>query len=197
MTDRRTWIRSAALLAACAACGGGGGGGTTEGSDTTAGTDTTGEGYCDFDEGAASPFLELKVDGGGPLVDGATWPIECGDQGSWMFGIYPDVGGWDPMATDITFTVSVDVEGFNTDPSGHFFSGEVGYYVGCELLIGGVFGVLPALPPDTIADLSVLDGLPATVHVEIDGGGTPLGVDASVTLSASKSVVDLGCVPAI
>ena len=161
----------------------------------TSASSTGGEAYCGFDEGAMSPFLELTVLGGGALTDGATWPLECGGQGLWMFGLYPLVGGWDPMATNITFTLSVDVEGYNINPEGHFFSGQDGYYIGCEILDGGVTGVVPVLPPDGIADLSVLDGLPATVHVELDGGGTPLTVDAAVTLSAPKELVDLGCEP--
>lgn len=207
-------------LSSGAGCGGGGGGGTsteatesssgtspsssaTTGGSSTTGSSTTGasttgaptsggEGYCDFNDGAQVPFLNLNSVKG-PLDEGAIWPLECGGQGLWMFGIYPVVGGWDPMSMKITFNVVVDVEGFNTNPAGHFFSGPVGYYIGCEDLIGGVTGVIPVLPPDDLTDLAALNGLPATVHVEIDGGGTPLVVDTSVILSAPKALLDLGC----
>ena len=165
----------------------------TTGAPTGTGSSSSGgEGYCDFNEGAQVPFLKLNSVKG-PLDEGATWPLECGGQGLWMFGIYPVVGGWDPMSMNITFSVVVDVEGFNTNPAGHFFSGPVGYYIGCEDLIGGVTGVVPVLPPDDLVDLAALDGLPATVHVEIDGGGTALVVDTTVILSAPKELVDLGC----
>lgn len=159
----------------------------------TSATTGSGEQYCGINVDAKEPYLQLGVFGGETLADGVVWAIECGGQGSWMFGLYPSFGGWDPMSTSVSFSVTVDVAGFNNNPEGHFFSGGVGYYVGCEILDGGVTGVIPVLPGDEIADLSVLDGLPATVHVEIDGGGTPLAVDAMVTLKAPLAQVSMPC----
>lgn len=164
---------------------------------TTQSTDaTTGEpvGYCHgFDVGASEKFLELHVAGGELLVDGATWPLECGGQGSWMFGLYPGFGGWDPGVDFVNFTIVVDVEGFNDNPEGHFFSGEVGYYIGCEDVLGGVVGVAPVIPPDTLPDLAALDGKPATVTVSIPTDGEPLTVSADVTLQAPAELVMMGC----
>jgi hypothetical protein len=172
---------------------------TTEASttQTTQSTDpTTGEpvGYCHgFDVDASEKFLDMHVFGGELLVDGTTWPLECGGQGSWMFGLYPGFGGWDPGVDYVNFTIVVDVEGFNDNPDGHFFSQEVGYYIGCEDVIGGVLGVAPVIPPDTLPDLSVLDGKPATVTVTIPADGETLMVTANVTLQAPAELVMMGC----
>jgi hypothetical protein len=179
--------------------------GTSGATTTTQSTDptteattqsTTGEpvGYCHgFNVGASEKFLDLHVFGGELLVDGTTWPLECGGQGSWMFGLYPGFGGWDPGVDYLNFTIVVDVEGFNDNPDGHFFSQEVGYYIGCEDVIGGVLGVAPVIPPDTLPDLSVLDGKPATVTVSIPADGETLTVTADVTLQAPAELVMMGC----
>lgn len=157
---------------------------------------TTGQpGYCQgFDVGAASPFLEMRLKDGTAIADGLTWPLECGGQGFWMFGLYPSLGGWDPGSNDAIFSITVDVEGFNTNPDGHFYSNTMEYYyIGCEQTDGGVVGVIGVLPPDGIADLALLDGKMATVHVEISGGGQLLGADATMTLSAPAAQVMQGC----
>jgi ABC-type transport system substrate-binding protein len=167
--------------------------GATGGSSSGA---TTGQpGYCQgFDVGAASPFLEMRLKDGTAIADGLTWPLECGGQGFWMFGLYPSLGGWDPGSNDAIFSITVDVEGFNTNPDGHFYSNTMEYYyIGCEQTDGGVVGVIGVLPPDGIADLALLDGKMATVHVEISGGGQLLGADATMTLSAPAAQVMQGC----
>ncbi len=42
----------------------------------------------------------------------------------------------------------VDVEGFNTNPEGHFYSADpLGYYVSCDPILGGVLGVLSVPRP--------------------------------------------------
>jgi hypothetical protein len=170
---------------------------TTTQSTTTQSTDpTTGGpvGYCHgFMVDASEKFLEMHVLGGEPLVDGATWPLECGGQGSWMFGLYPGFGGWDPGGEFVNFTIVVDVEGFNDNPDGHFFSQEVGYYIGCEGVLGGVVGVAPVIPPDTLPDLAALDGKPATVTVSIPADGETLMISADVTLQAPQELVMMGC----
>lgn len=184
------------------------GGSTSAASGSTSSSPTTGEAtgssgattggaaeYCNgFDIAAAVPFLELKVQGGTPVGDGVTWPLECGGQGLWMFALYPSLGGWDPGGDSVVFSVTVDVEGFNSNPDGHFYSNTMEYYyVGCELLDGGVTGLIGILPPDGIADLTMLEGKPATVHVEISGGGQLLSADATMTLSAPADQVMQGC----
>jgi hypothetical protein len=169
---------------------------TTDAPTTTDSSNTTGAPatYCHgFEVDADAPFLSTYILGGESLVDGAFWPLECGAQGLWMFGIYPSLGGWDPMSPDVTFTIEVDVEGYNNNPDGHFFSGEVGYYIGCEDVLGGVLGVAPVFPPDELADLSVLDGLPAKVRVIVLADGDPITVEAMVTLQAPADLVMMGC----
>lgn len=54
--------------------------------------------------------------------------------------------------------------------------------------------MLPVFPPDEVPDLSVLDGLPAKVHVETNAGGQVIAADATVALSAPIEVVSKGCV---
>lgn len=165
--------------------------------EATGSSGTTGSAveYCNgFDVAAAEPFLELRVAGGTPVGAGVTWPLECGGQGSWMFGLYPSLGGWDPGTDSVVFSITVDVEGFNSNPDGHFYSNATEYYyVGCELLDGGVTGVIGVLPPDVIADLTLLDGKAATLHVEISGGGQLLAADATMNLSAPADLVMQGC----
>lgn len=215
------WLVGTTLGSGCGDSGGGPGtdsaagsttgepgttGGTTEPGTTGPGTTgpTTGEPgttgseqeYCNgFSEALPEPQLAFRTVKSQPVADGVTWPLECGGQGLWMFGLYPtSLGGWDPGAEYVSFRVVVDVEGYNDNPDGHFYSADMDpYYIGCELLDGGVTGVLPVFPLDTLPDLSVLDGLPATLHVEINGGGQTLTVDAQTVLSAPKELVEDGC----
>ncbi|WAS97904.1 hypothetical protein [Nannocystis punicea] len=152
--------------------------------------------YCQgFDRDAPAPFLELTVKGGAALVDGVEWPLECGGQGLWMFALYPSLGGFEPGGYYPHVTVIVDVEGYDLGPTGHFYhrQGE-SYYIGCEQSDGGVFGVVPVFPPDELAKLSEVDGLPAQVHVEVETAEGPLTVDALVTLSAPPELVKQGCI---
>lgn len=167
--------------------------GTTTAAET--GGTTGGSPYCQgFDASAPAPFLELRTMGGEPLAGGVTWPLECGGQGLWMFALYPTLGGWDPMDQIVFYDITVDVEGHNTNPDGHFFSAEMtSYYVGCDVPDGGVVGLIPVLPPDTVADLIVLDGLPAKLHVVVDAGGQPLVFDGEGTLAVSAQQVMNGC----
>ncbi|MCY1059668.1 hypothetical protein [Nannocystis sp. SCPEA4] len=163
-------------------------------SETTSTTTGAPAGYCwGLDDDAPEPFLELYDYQGNQLGDGVTLPLECGVQGLWMFGLYPKFGGWDPMDDSVTFTLTVDVEGFDINPAGHFFSGDVSYYVGCDDLIGGVFGVVPVLPPDELADLSMVDGLTANMHVELHASGQTLTFDAMMPLSAPIELTQEGC----
>lgn len=159
-------------------------------------TTETGVSYCHgFQVAAAMPFLSLYRLGGEPLVDGSSWPIECGSDGAWMFGLYPSLGGWDPMTDDLRFTVEVDVDGFNVDTSGHFFSAEVDYHIGCDNPFAGLLGVAPVSLPTAVTEPTQLDGKPATVRVTVLAGDMELQVEASVSLSAPPDVVLQGCAP--
>jgi hypothetical protein len=175
--------------------------GTTGATGSTTGESATGTGttggaeYCQgFDADAPAPFVEFAALGGEKFADGVTWPLECGGQGLWMFALYPSMGGWDPMDQIVFFDIAVDVEGHNDNPDGHFFSAEMTtYYIGCEIPDGGVVGMIPVFPPDTLADLNELNGLQATVHVVIDAGGQPLVFDSTATLAVSPADVMNGC----
>lgn len=169
-------------------------GSTAASSDTTATTDapttaasstgSAGE-FCGGWQGAAGePDLVLADKDGNPLTAGSTLPLECGGQGLFMFGLYPSFGGFTPAADHLDFTLAVDVDGYNTNPDGHFFSADPSsYYVGCEPLDGGVSGVVPIFPLDSLTDLGVLDGLPAALHVVLHTPDGDLVRDLAVTLS--------------
>lgn len=159
---------------------------TTTGS--TSGDNTTGEAaWCHGWDGAdGEPHLELYNDTV-LLADGGTLALECGGQGLFMFGLYPEFGGFTPASDNIGFDLVVDVEGHNSNPDGHFYSTvDAGYYVGCEDLIGGLFGVVPVFPPDN-DDPLLLDGLPATLHVVMHSGADSVTLDMNVTLSVQPA----------
>ena len=147
---------------------------------------TGGAAFCngwDGDDGELE--LVLRDKDGNTLADGSTLPLECGAQGLFMFGLYPTFGGFTPDSDYIAFDVEVDVEGFNTNPEGHFSSGNYLYYLGCEPLDGGVSGVVAIFPLDNLPDLAALDGLPAAVHLVL---ATPDG-DITLDLQLKLSVV--------
>ncbi|MCY0988105.1 hypothetical protein OV203_13285 [Nannocystis sp. ILAH1] len=168
---------------------------TTGDPGTTPTSSTTGEaGYCwGFDADAPAPFLALYDYQHAELAEGVTLPLECGGQGSWMFGLYPEFGGYEPTGDSVVFDLTVDVDGYDINPAGHFFSGEVYYYVGCDDVLGGVLGVVPIIPPDELPDPAVLDGLTAKVHVELDAGGQLVSFDATMPLSAPPELTEDGC----
>jgi hypothetical protein len=175
---------------------------STTGTSGTTGDDTY---LCNgWQDGAAAPFLNLYADESlrTPLNSGDTVGISCGGQGSWMFALYPEMGGWRPSSGLITFSVDVQVDGF-TGPTGQFYLAPT-YLYGIECSSGGdtfdggfSHSCLAILPPDEyLADLSVLDGATATIHVDmLDDGGTPIAsIDLTdVTLSAPMRVVSEDC----
>lgn len=156
---------------------------------TTAATttdSTTGDAeFCQGWETAdGEPYLVLHDRLGAELKSGGTLPLECGGQGIFMFGLYPTFGGFTPASDNLDFKLVVDVEGFNTNPEGHFYSADpVGYYVSCDPILGGVLGVLPVFPLDNLDDLTALDGKPAHVQVSMPTGGAPVVVELDLTLA--------------
>lgn len=164
-----------------------GGTGSSSGGGSSGAT-TGGAMFCEGWEGATPPgYLELYNKAMAPLTDGATLPIECGGQGIFMFGLYPKFGGFTPASQNVDFGLVVDVEGFNNNPEGHFYSADpIGYYVGCDGVIGGLAGVLPVFPFDEIANLLLLDGKPATIHAVMHTPDGDVTVDTNVVLSVVK-----------
>ena len=162
--------------------------------------------FCNgWDEDATRPFLEVYSDWQKktPLESGGTWPISCGGQGSWMFAIFPALGGFTPAGDNVEFSVSIDVEGFS-GPSGQFhlspgYPYDVVCYPSGGTFDGGGFAhdCIAILPPDEyLADLSVLDGAVATIDVALLGpDGDPVASVAltDVTLSAPEEEVSEDC----
>ncbi len=160
---------------------------TADTADSSSSSDgTTGEpAWCYGWEGAAgAPYLDLFGLDEALLVDGGEIQLQCGPQGSFMFGLYPSFGGFTPPGDQISFDVVVDVEGHNTNPEGHFYSvTDSGYYVGCEQIIGGVLGVVPVIPGDN-EDVLTLDGLLADFHVVLHTADGDITLDMKLTLLA-------------
>lgn len=174
----------------------------TDPSETSASSDdgpesTTGaEMWCGIQEEVGdAPWFELSHYGD-PVVDGSVLSLECGGQGSWMFFLSADIGGWTPDEEHVYFSVTVDVPG-QEGPTGHFFQSTMyGQYVGCEEFDGGGAPAgIAIIPPDTITDLTVLDGLPGTLHVELLADGNPT-LDAEIELAIPPELnPEKGCNP--
>lgn len=169
----------------------------------TFGSSTTGEvALCNGwnEEGPATPWLELYDSSGEALASGGAFPIVCGGQGSWMFPIFPQMGGWELADPLLTFSqVEVVVEGF-PGPFGSFYQEDNYLYDlecgGFDTFDGGFsHDCIAVLPPDDIADLGTLDGAPATIHIELEvDGGDPLVIDlVDMTLFAPPEVVSQEC----
>ncbi|MCA9651062.1 MAG: hypothetical protein H6712_22185 [Myxococcales bacterium] len=182
--------------------GSSGGSATTNTTNTTMTETTGGVELCNgwMDDGPSSPWLELYGAGHVLLESGGTYSIECGGQGSWMFPIYPEMGGWELQGTTLYFAVEVVVEGFPGSTGGSFYQ-EPTYYYDLECFGGDEFDggfahdCIAVLPPDGIPDLAALDGAPATIHVELGTqGGDPIVIDlVDMTLSAPAEVVMQEC----
>ncbi|MBK7826040.1 hypothetical protein [Nannocystis sp.] len=149
---------------------------------------TGGAAFCNGWQGDdGEPDLVLHDKDGNKLMDGSTLPLECGAQGIFMFGLYPTFGGFTPASDLIDFAAVVDVDGFNTNPEGHFYSADpIAYYLGCEPLDGGVSGVVPIFPLDNLADLTALNGLYAALHVVLHTPDGDITRDLQVKLSVVK-----------
>jgi hypothetical protein len=152
-------------------------------------------------EGPTTPWLSLYDTDHVALASGGVLSLVCGGQGSWMFPIYPEMGGWELAGPSVTFAVTIDVEGWNDTPSGHFFDVHDLYYDlvchvnGDELDGGFLHACLAVLPPDTITDLSALDGAATRIHVELDAPDGPVVIDLTdMTISAPAETVMQGCI---
>ncbi|MEZ4453592.1 MAG: hypothetical protein R3B09_29320 [Nannocystaceae bacterium] len=163
---------------------------TTSTTSESTSTSTGGLELCHFGStgdsgGSQSPWLEV-YNHGIEVADGETVSLECGLQGLFMFALTPYFAGYTPDDEFADFTVVMDVEGYNLNPDGHFYSFDhVSFYMGCEQSDGGVGYIIPVIPPDTIADPSVLDGLPASITVTLHPDvGDDVTIAAMVTLAA-------------
>jgi hypothetical protein len=103
--------------------------GDGDGDQTGDGDGEPGE-FCGLSEGPAEPWFTLKQFGV-ELEQGSDLAVECGFQGSFMIEVDPDLGGFIPDSEYVTFKVTLDVEGFNSGPDGHFATGDFDIFVGC------------------------------------------------------------------
>lgn len=163
---------------------------TTDPGTTT--ESTTGELPCGLSEkpGQDGPWFDLG-NLGEPLGD--TLTMECGGQGSLMFFLQTDMGGFTPVDDYVMYDVTLDVPGFDDlSPTGHFFEAQ-GYpvYVGCGGVgepDGGFNTVgIAMLLPDALTDVHLVDGVEASLHVTLQPpDDDPVAFDATVTLAVPK-----------
>ena len=105
-----------------------------------------------------------------------------------MIDFRVDVGGVNPAGEEVMFGVTLDVEGFNVGPGGHFFDSQAyPVYVGCEETDGGLSlnNRIIVFPPDEIADLTVIDGAAMTLSVRMNADdGSQVEFDATGIVSS-------------
>lgn len=145
-----------------------------------------------FDPAAPLGLTVDNGDGQQILADGSLLTLECGGQGLLMFPIYPHFGGFVPDdGESVTFSVTLDVEGFNVGPNGHFFETvNYSFEVDCSYDSGGYYGYSNAfvamLPPDAIPDITAVNGKPGVLHVTLHAPGQDITVDANVIMQATE-----------
>ena len=157
---------------------------TTEG--TTSGLEICHLGTTGGSGGSTDPWLELDHHGT-PVEDGVTLGLECGLQGLFMLELVPTFGGFEPDDEYVSIGMTVDVDGYNLNPDGHFYSvDELPFYIGCDVFDGGISYILAVIPPDTIDDLAELHGAEGQLSVTLypDGGGAPVTLDRAFTINA-------------
>ncbi|MCA9688498.1 MAG: hypothetical protein R3A51_05645 [Nannocystaceae bacterium] len=170
------------------------------GTETTAETETEtgGEEYCELgttggSSGAETPWIEVTNEGA-PLMDGQTLRLQCGFQGFFMFEVHPYVGGFEPDMEYSDLEVALDIEGYNNDPDGHFWSRDsYGTFIGCEdpdySYSGSYTYTVQMIPDDELPDKTVLDGLPAHLEITLH---TPDDQSASISAELVVQAVDDG-----
>lgn len=124
------------------------------------------------------------------IVNGSTLAAECGGQGTIMIPVFPHFGGFMPAGDSVSFDVTLDIEGFNLGPGGHFFSVMgIGHTVDCaveETGYGGYsYSFIPMFPPDGVADINVIDGKPGHLHLTLHTPDGAVPFDADVVMSAA------------
>jgi hypothetical protein len=128
------------------------------------------------------------------IMDGSEIQLDCGGQGSLMFPIYPHFGGFIPDNEEsVSFAITLDVEGYNVGPGGHFFeTGNYNHEVNCaqvEYETYGYYGgysnaFIAIFPPDAIPDITKVHGKPGVLHVTLQSPGQELTLDANVIMRA-------------
>ncbi|KIG12494.1 hypothetical protein DB30_01311 [Enhygromyxa salina] len=134
--------------------------------------------WCGLSEGPTEPWFELSQFGD-LLTEAGRVEVECGFQGFFMIEIRPELGGFIPDAEDVSFHVTLDVEGYNVGPNGHFAESDFDIYVACceetyeySYECYYLSTTFQLFPPDQIADLSVIHEQPGQLTVTMQ---TPEG----------------------
>ena len=153
----------------------------------TTGETTGGEQLCGLSEQGDEPWFEVSAQGQ-PLQEGGALALECGGQGAFMFELKVELGGFVPAGEYADFAVTMDVEGFNVGPEGHFFHADpYQVFIGCEEdIIGGLSqqNYIRIFPPDEIADFAMLDGAAATLSFTLQADGQSIPLELPMTISA-------------
>lgn len=171
----------------------------TSPADSSGTEGTTGEptlcGITD-DPDETGPWFRLFSDDA-PLESGGTIALTCGGQGSLMFFVGTQQGGFEPVDETAIYSVTLDVEGFDdVSASGHFYQNlqyglGVGCYGGDEFDGGFVLDGIAMFPPDGLAQLTDVDGAAGTFHIELlPPDGDPVVVDLDVVIAASQEAID-------
>ena len=132
--------------------------------------------------GASGPWLELTQDSA-IIMDGGDLIITCGAQGGVMFILEAYFGGFEAPDFFIPKTVQMDVPGFPTGPSGHFWYEEGQLDLHCTSdMPDGVLVLVIA--PDRLADPLTLDGAGGTLFMSIETpeGEASFGADVTIVV---------------
>ena len=180
---------------ALAAGGGGGGGalrggaggpaGAGRGPGSTGGSTGEAPAICGLDERpAAGPWLALEHQGA-PLVEGGALRVECGFQGLYMFEVAPVFGGFTPSGVHVYFDYSLDIDGENDGPEGHYqISDHYPIFVGCEAGEHGAVTTFLMILEESQADLEALDGRGGRLRVEMQAPGGPVVAEVGFVIDA-------------
>ena len=132
-------------------------------------------------------------DGDELAADGSELQLDCGGQGLLMFPIFPHFGGFVPDDEETaSFDVTLDVEGYDVGPNGHFFEfTNLPHEVNCARPPYDTYEYytasspfIPIFPPDAIPDVSKVDGRPGVLHVTLHAPGMDVQFDANVIMHA-------------
>lgn len=164
---------------------------TNVGPTTTEGT--TGEPapvWCNGLDPDGPAKLTVANGEGVDIIDGTPLQVLCGGQGIQMVPIYPHFGGFIPEGDNLGFDVILDVEGFNLNAEGHFFSAaghqhDVNCATSEPYYDGYSYAFIPMFPPDAIPDIKAVDGKPGVLHVTLHSPIGDMKLDANVVLSVA------------
>ncbi|KIG14324.1 hypothetical protein DB30_06926 [Enhygromyxa salina] len=153
---------------------------SAEGVDSNTGDGDPPEDWCGLSEGPSEPWFQV-YQGQELLGGGSDLRVECGFQGFFMLETDPQLGGFIPESEEVEFHVTLDVEGYNVGPNGHFAESDFNIYVACcEETYEYSYECyylqtrFQLFPPDQIDDLSVIHGLPGTLSVTMQAPEGPV-----------------------